>query len=135
MKTILKLEVIGRTESADGYGYILSMTGGDKFAIGETITAELAINKPTLQSILDGIYKVFGFSMAELKGDGRDTIHTYARKVYARLRTEMGIKSGDIGRELGKKSASVAYYLSDDSVKLQEYCDAVRNGSVYPENS
>jgi len=128
MKKMLQLEVIGRKEAAVGYDYILSITTTEKFEVGDTMKVSFNHGRMTRQAILDGIFRVFGFDWDEFMSKCSDMKHTYARKVYAILRREMGVGVGDIALELNKANASVAYYLSDNSVKVREYCDAVRNG-------
>lgn len=128
MKKTLQLEVIGRKEARVGYDYILSINTMDKFEVGETMRVSFNYGRMTRQGIVDGIFRVFGFDWDELMKKRSDMQHTYARKVYAILRKEMGVGVGDIAQELNKANASVAYYLSDNSVKVREYCDAVRNG-------
>ena len=124
----MQLEVIGRKDADAGYEYILSLSSREKFETGDKINVSLNNGNLTKQGILDGIFKVFGFSMEDFMGEQSDAQHTYARKVYAILRNEMGVGIGDIAFELGKANASVSYYLRDNSVKVQEYCEAVRNG-------
>lgn len=128
MKRTLQLEVIGCNPAKVGRNYILSLNAFDSFSIGDKISVTYNTGGLSLEGIISGIKNVFGFSEEELFSKQSDTMHTYARKVYAHLRKEMGVGVGDIAHELKKANASVAYYLTDNSTKVREYCDAVRNG-------
>lgn len=127
MNKKLNLEVVGREWTDAGYRYTVQFSSFDGFNVGDRIpvTHSTGISR---EGIIVGIQKVFGFGEEELFSKRSDTMHTYARKVYARLRKEMGVGIGDIAHELNKANASITYYLSDNSVKVREYCDAVRNG-------
>lgn len=128
MKRILHLEVIGRNPAKVGYNYILSLDTLDQLSVGDKISVTYDTGELSLDVIMSGIKNVFGFNEEELLSKQSDTMHTYARKVYAHLRKEMGVSVGDIAHELKKANASIAYYLTDNSTKVREYCDAVRNG-------
>lgn len=128
MKKTLQLEVIGRKPVKFGNSYILTLTSIDKFEVGEKISVTYNTGGLSREDIIGGIRRVFGIDEHDLLHGGSDTQHTYARKVYARLRKEMGVSAGDIALELQKANASVAYYLCDNSVKVREYCEDVRNG-------
>lgn len=128
MKKTLVLEVIGCNPAKLGHNYVLSLNAVDTFKIGDRIPVTYDTGGISREGILSGIERVFGFNEDELCGFGSDAQHTYARKVYAQLRRDMGVGIGDIANELKKANASVAYYLTDNSTKVREYCDAVRNG-------
>lgn len=128
MKKNFQLEVIGCKPAKLGNSYILTLTAIDKFAVGDKISVTYDTGGLSRQSIVDGIERVMGVDENALLNGGSDAHHTYARKVYAQLRKEMGISIGDIASELKRATASIAYYLCDNSVKLKEYCEEVRNG-------
>ena len=128
MKKTLHLEVIGSNPAKVGHNYILTLNSIETFSVGDRISVTLDTGGISRKSIIEGIERVMGVDEDALLNGGSDAHHTYARKVYAQLRREMGISIGDIASELKRATASVAYYLCDNSVKLKEYCEEVRNG-------
>ena len=128
MKKTFQLEVIGCNPAKVGRNYILSLNAIETFGIGDKISVSYETAGLSLDGIFSGIQRVMGVTKEELIHGGSNAHNTYARKVYSRLRREMGISVGDIAHELEKATASVAYYLTDNSIKVKEYCDAVRNG-------
>lgn len=128
MKKTLILEVKGCNRTPAGYEYMLSLNTFDKFSVGDKVSVTFNAGGLSRGRIVNGIQAVFGFKESDLLGKRSDAQHTYARKVYAHLRREMGVSVGDIAQELKKANASVAYYLTDNSTKVKEYCEEVRNG-------
>lgn len=113
---MIGLKTLSINKTDDGVEYILSLKCAQKK--GQT----------SRDAVLLGIKRVFGYDEEELLSGGADVMHTYARKVYSRLRKGMGITVPDIARELHKAPASVVHYLKDESAKVEEYCEAVTNG-------
>lgn len=130
MKRTLHLEVIGCNPAKVGHDYILSLNSMEPFRIGDMITVTLDKGGLSREGIIEGIKRVMGVDEDDLINGGSDAHHTNARKVYAQLRREMGLSIGDIASELKRATASVAYYLCDNSVKVKEYLEDVRDGQV-----
>ena len=128
MKKTLQLEVIGCNQAKVGHEYILTLNTIESFCVGDKISVTLDTGGLSRKSIIEGIKRVLDVDEDDLINGGSDAHHTNARKVYAQLRREMGLSIGDIASELKRATASVAYYLCDNSVKVKEYLEEVRNG-------
>ena len=116
----MKLTVHKCTKVKDGYR--ITLMSDEKLVKGTPI---ICVEDKQEMNLIDAINRVFGLTKEELQNKRSDFKHTDARKVYSKIRHDLGYSVTQIALELKKHSASVNYYLSDNSERIQNFKKSV----------